>query len=175
MFLFLFFVWVIFNGRLTIEIALFGLIICGCVYWFICHFLDYSPRIDLFAARNAGLFVRYFAVLIAEIVKANFSVIRMIMSSRYVVEPAVVSFVTDLKTESARTMLANSITLTPGTITVSVEGNRFKVHCLDKSLALGINDSVFTKMLHEFEDRWQKQYGGFDMIAGYNADTDKKE
>ncbi len=173
MFLFLFFVWVIFNGKLTTEIALFGLVICGCVYWFICHFLDYSPRIDIFAARNAGLFVKYFAVLIVEIVKANFSVIRMIMSSRYDVEPAVVSFVTDLKTDSARMMLANSITLTPGTITVSVEGNRFKVHCLDKSLALGIKDSVFCVMLHEFEDRWEKQFGGFDMIAQKNESADK--
>ena len=50
-------------------------------------------------------------------------------------------------------LLANSITLTPGTITVSVDGNRFTVHCLDKSLAVGLADSAFVKMLHEFESR----------------------
>jgi multicomponent Na+:H+ antiporter subunit E len=83
----------------------------------------------------------------------------MIMSSRYDIEPAIVSFDTDFKTDSARVMMANSITLTPGTITVSVEGDRFTVHCLDKSLAEGIKDSVFVRMLHEFESRWEKMYG----------------
>lgn len=168
MFAFIFLVWVIFNGRLTVEIACFGIVIAACIYWFICHFLDYSPKIDRFALRHAGLLIRYFAVLIAEIVKANFAVIRMIMSSRYDVEPAIVRFDTDFKTDSARVMLANSITLTPGTITVSVEGDRFTVHCLDKSLAVGITDSVFVHMLHEFEDKWEKMYGDF---AGSDTGT----
>ncbi len=164
MFLFLFFVWIIFNGRLTVETALFGLVISGLVYFFICHFLDYSPRIDRFALRNPGLFIKYFALLFSEIVKANFAVIRMIMSSRYDVEPAIVSFDTDFKTDSARVMLANSITLTPGTITMTVDGDRFTVHCLDISLAEGIKDSEFVTLLHEFENRWEKAYGGFDDI-----------
>ena len=159
MLIFLFFVWMIFNGRLTVETALIGVPVSVCIYLFICRFLDYSPKIDKFAIRNAGFMFKYFAILFAEIVKANFAVIKMIMSSRYDVEPAVVSFDTDFKTDSARVMLANSITLTPGTITVAVEGDRFTVHCLDKSLAEGITDSVFVRMLHEFEERWDRLYG----------------
>ncbi|MCR4753996.1 MAG: Na+/H+ antiporter subunit E [Lachnospiraceae bacterium] len=164
MFLFTLFVWIIFNGRLTVEIMVFGLIISAVMYWFICKFLDYSWKIDLFAIFNIGLFVKYFGVLIAEIVKANFSVVGMVMSSRYDIEPVIVSFTTDFKTESAMIMLANSITLTPGTITVSAENNRFTVHCLDKSLAVGLNDSVFVDMLHRFEDKWEARYGGFEGI-----------
>jgi len=162
MFAFVFFVWVIFNGRLTVEIALFGLVISAVMYLFICKFLDYSWKIDMFALRNAGLFVRYFATLIAEIVKANFSVIGMIMSSRYDIEPAIVSFEMNFKTDSARVMFANSITLTPGTITIAAEGNRYTVHCLDKSLAEGITDSAFARMLYDFEARWEKMYGGIE-------------
>ena len=48
-------------------------------------------------------------------------------------------------------LLANSITLTPGTITVSVEGDRFCVHYLDKELADGVEDSVFVELLKEME------------------------
>ena len=73
------------------------------------------------------------------------------MSSRYEIEPAVVRFKTDLKTQQARILLANSITLTPGTITVSLEEDEYVVHCLDKSLAEGINSSVFVTLLRKME------------------------
>ena len=90
-------------------------------------------------------------VLVKEIIKANFAVIKMIMSSRYEIEPAVVKFKTDLKTTTARILLANSITLTPGTITVSLENDEYVVHCLDKSLAEGINSSIFVTLLRKLE------------------------
>ena len=77
--------------------------------------------------------------------------IRMITSSRYELEPAVVRFKTDLKSAPARIMLANSITLTPGTITVSLTGDEYVVHCLDKSLAEGINSSIFVTLLRRLE------------------------
>ncbi len=75
----------------------------------------------------------------------------MIMSSRYELEPVVVRFRTDLKTAPARILLANSITLTPGTITVSLEENEYVVHCLDKELAKGINNSLFVTLLKRLE------------------------
>ena len=48
-------------------------------------------------------------------------------------------------------ILANSITLTPGTITVSLEGNDFYVHCLDKEFAEGIDSSAFVELLQKME------------------------
>lgn len=95
--------------------------------------------------------LHYVFILVKEIIKANFVVIKMIMSSRYEIEPAVVRFKTDLKTQQARILLANSITLTPGTITVSLEEDEYVVHCLDKSLAEGINSSVFVTLLRKME------------------------
>ena len=95
--------------------------------------------------------LQYVFVLIKEIIKANFAVIRMITSSRYEIEPAVVRFKSDLKTAPARILLANSITLTPGTITVLLEEDEYVVHCLDKSLAEGINSSIFVSMLRKME------------------------
>ena len=93
----------------------------------------------------------YFWVLVKEIVKANVCVLRMILSPRLVPEPMLVYFKTDLKTNMAKVILANSITLTPGTITVSVEGDVFCVHCLDKELAEGIENSVFVQLLERME------------------------
>ena len=76
----------------------------------------------------------------------------MIGTSRYELEPALVTFHTNLKTESARVLLANSITLTPGTITVSLDEDEYMVHCLDKSLGIGIDESVFVEMLTKMEE-----------------------
>jgi multicomponent Na+:H+ antiporter subunit E len=89
---------------------------------------------------------------LAEIVKANFATLKLVCSSNVVNDPVLVTFDMDFKSETSKFMLANAITLTPGTITVSVEGNRFTVHCLDKSFAEGINTSVFVDILHKIEE-----------------------
>lgn len=151
MFILFFLIWVIFNGQLTAEIAAFGVVIAGVMYWFLCRFLNYSPRYDLFLWRKAPLFAQYMLTLVWEILKANLSVFRLIYTAEYELEPAVVHFKTDLRTTFARVLLANSITLTPGTITVALSGSEYTVHCLDKELAEGISSSVFVKLLKKIE------------------------
>ena len=151
MFFIFFLIWIIFNGQFTIEIAAFGVVIAGLMYLFICKFLNYHPKTDLLICKKFFLVLQYVFVLITEIIKANFAVIKMIMSSRYEIEPAIVRFKTDLKSTPARVLLANSITLTPGTITVSLEEDEYVVHCLDKELAEGINSSVFVTLLRRLE------------------------
>ena len=145
MYLIFFLIWIIFNGQFTWEIAAFGVVISGAMYWFICRFMNYKPRMDVLLCKKFFLILQYIFVLIKEIIKANFAVIKMIMSSRYELEPVVVRFRTDLKTAPAR------ITLTPGTITVSLEENEYVVHCLDKELAKGINNSLFVTLLKRLE------------------------
>jgi len=151
MFLIFFLIWIIFNGQFTWEIAAFGVVIAGFMYLFICKFMNYKPKTDLILCKKFFLIIQYVFLLVKEIIKANFAVIRMIMSSRYEIEPAVVRFKTTLKSAPARILLANSITLTPGTITVSLEGDEYVVHCLDKELAEGINSSLFVTLLERLE------------------------
>lgn len=75
----------------------------------------------------------------------------MILSPKFKNEPVIVQFRTDLKSKMARVLLANSITLTPGTITVSLEDDVYTVHCLDKRLAEGMDTSVFVRLLRKLE------------------------
>ena len=152
MFVIFFLVWVIFNGQLTLEIALFGLAVSGAIYWFICRFLDYSPAKDLILCKRFFLVLHYVFVLLVEILQANGAVFKMIYSEKYCFEPAVVHFRTTLHTNFARVLLANSITLTPGTITVSLKNDEYVVHCLDKELAKGIDSSVFVHLLERIEN-----------------------
>lgn len=159
MFLLFFAVWVILNGKVTLEICLFGLGISAALFYFICKYMDYSIRSEMLLFRLIPLFFQYFWVLVQEIVKANVAVFKLIMSPELQPEPAIVYFDTDLKTGLAKVLLANSITLTPGTITVSVEDNRFCVHCLDKELAGGLEDSMFVELLKKIEER-EEAWGG---------------
>lgn len=153
MFLLFFLVWLILNGRVTVEICIFGVFISAALFYFMCRYMEYSIRKELIIFRMAPLLCRYFWVLVQEIVKANVCVLKIILSPELQPEPALVYFDTKLRTGSAKMLLANSITLTPGTITVSVEGNRFCVHCLDRELAEGMEDSVFVELLMEMEER----------------------
>ena len=151
MFLLFFIGWIIFNGAITTEIVIFGLIIAAAMYVFVCKFMDYSIRKDISYIKKFFMLLQYVCVLVWEIVKANFAVIKLITSSKYELEPAMVLFKVDLETKMARVILANSITLTPGTITVLLEEDEFIVHCLDKELAEGINRSVFVELLKKLE------------------------
>ncbi len=151
MFLLIFAVWLILNGKVTAEICVFGLCLSAALFFFMCRFMDYSVKKELLFFALVPLLVRYLWVLVQEIVKANMAVLSIILSPDTEPEPAFVYFDTDFRTETARAMLADSITLTPGTITVSVEGDTFCVHCLDKTLAEGLNDSVFVRLLEEME------------------------
>ncbi len=151
MYIIFFLIWVIFNGQFTLEIAAFGLVIAGLLYLFICKFLNFSFKTDLLFCKRFFLLLHYLFVLVIEILKANGEIFKMIYSAKYTFEPAIVHFKTDLKSNFARVLLANSITLTPGTITVSLENGEYTVHCLDKELAEGIDSSVFVKLLERIE------------------------
>lgn len=72
----------------------------------------------------------YFGWLIVEIVKANVAVIARIVGPSHALDPVMVNLKTSAKTDLGKALFANSITLTPGTVTVDVEGDRLKVHAL---------------------------------------------
>lgn len=143
--------WVIFNGRLTLEIALIGLVLSMALFVFCCRTMGYSVQRDVRLMRRLPVAVQYIVILIIEILKANRQMLYFITTPKYQVEPQIIHFRSDLKNELSRVILANSITLTPGTITVSLEGNDFYVHCLDKEFAEGIESSIFVELLEKME------------------------
>ena len=121
MYLVYFLLWVIFNGNFTLEICIFGLVIAGGLLAFSCRFMDYSLTKERKLYRKIFLFFRYCVLLVKEIVKANFGAMHLILTQREEIEPVLVTFHSDLKTQTGKVLLANAITLTPGTITVTLE------------------------------------------------------
>ena len=104
-------------------------------------------------AKKIPLYLKYTVVLVWEIMKANVDVIRIILSPKMEIEPAVVTFKTDLKSEASLVTLANSITLTPGTFTAGLDDGDFVVVALDKSkFGEGLDESVFVEQLRKLEE-----------------------
>lgn len=144
--------WIIFNGQITLEIMVFGVVISAAVLAFMCKFMDYSLQKELRVYKNSVAFLEYIVLLIREIIKANLAIVPRILTVEEEMDPVIVQFRTKLKSDFTRMLLANSITLTPGTITVSMEDDLYTIHCLDTSLAEGLEDSDFEKVLKKLEE-----------------------
>lgn len=153
MYFLLLLLWIIFNGRITLEVFLFGVVICAWLYWFISKHMGYDRKREIALVKKIPLYLKYAVVLVWEIIKANIDVIRIILSPKMEIEPAVVTFKTNLKSEVSHVTLANSITLTPGTYTAGLDDGDFVVVALDKSkFGEGLDESVFVKQLRKLEE-----------------------
>ncbi len=148
-----FLLWIIFNGRITIEIVIAGAFISIMLDVFVRKILRLSLTVSnlLRTAKILPDIILCIIVLLIEIIRANFSIIKLVLAPQIEVEPCLVKFKTPLRTEAARVALANSITLTPGTITVSLEGDELLVHALNRDFAQGLNGGVFVKLLGRME------------------------
>ena len=87
---------------------------------------------------SAVRFLAYVPYLIYQIVRSNLEVAYLVLHPRMPISPRLVDFETPLKLEPAQVLLAQSITLTPGTVTVDVRNGRFLVHSLYPGAADGL-------------------------------------
>lgn len=146
-------IWIILNARLTTEVIVVGLILTMGVHAFCVRYMGYSREADLRILRRFFQGICYGAVLIWKTAKANWEVSRFVYARNIELEPHLVFFKTDLQTDASRVILANSITLTPGTISVAVNEDEFCVHCLNRHMAEGIEQSSFVKLLRKMEEK----------------------
>lgn len=151
MYLILFLFWLLLNGKLTWEIIFLGLAIVALMAVLEWKLFGYTPARELRLLRKAPILCAYVPVLFWEIIKAALVVARDILFRHFTLTPTLVTFRTDLKTDYGKFLLANSITLTPGTITVQVEGDRLTVHCLDKSMLDTSPDGTFQRWIRRLE------------------------
>jgi multicomponent Na+:H+ antiporter subunit E len=75
-------------------------------------------------------FILYLIIFIWECIKANFDVAYRVLHPAMPIKPGIVKVKLSLKTNIAKTILANSITMTPGTITVDLIDDTLYVHCI---------------------------------------------
>ncbi len=99
-----------------------------------------ASRLDVVDRESAPylrlhIFLAYWVWLVGEIIKANLIVVRACLRVEPDIDPALVKVKTTCRSDLAKTTFANSITLTPGTVTLSVDGDQLLVHSLYESAA----------------------------------------
>ncbi len=157
MFLLFFLLWLLLSGGVSTHICLWGLAVSAVITWFCRRVLGYDWHILLGDPRKLWAMARYFAHLVAEMLKAGMTVMRLVYTKPKHIEPRLIWFRTPLRTDRHKALLSDSITLTAGTITVRAEGNWLLVHTLDAPLGEGIENSSFQQRLMKMEESpWSK-------------------
>lgn len=110
----------------------------------------FSCLLSLYIAHRVGFFEqssglhllprlpRFSLWLLVEIVKSSLEVFRLVLDPKLPISPTVVEIEAEPEGEVGQVLLANSITLTPGTVTLDVFDNRLLVHCITREGAQAI-------------------------------------
>ena len=134
-------VWIILNGKVNAEILLIGIPIVFFGWVFAKSYLGWNIKKELCLYRLLPMIVKYLIVLVAEIIKSSVSVMGYVLTGANP-EGVMVEFSSGLRSPVANAILANSITLTPGTIAVSESRGRFLVCCLSPKYREGITPTI---------------------------------
>ena len=129
-FITMFVIWVLLNHKLTPEVLLSGAVVAFVIALIACSKCDVYMDIRFTPKAIAYSFV-YIFIFLRELVKSNFDVARRVISPKLPINPGIVEVKTSLKSKLGRMILANSITLTPGTFTVEMQDDRLFIHWID--------------------------------------------
>jgi len=133
-FIILFGFWLLLSGHYDLFHISIGLLCCGLV--------SHATHDLLFANPRAGdmrvivkRFITYIPWLFYQIVLSNMHVVRLALGPKNLIDPKIIEFKTKLESDISFVTLANSITLTPGTITLDIRDGVFYVHAVSKKTA----------------------------------------
>lgn len=150
-FVLMFLTWIVLSGNFK------GLLIgLGLISSFVTAYFFKDLLFPAFEQKYVRIFFRfngYTIWLIREIIKANIHMIYLAFHPQIKekIDPHIITFKTNLKSDLAITTLANSITLTPGTTTVTADRDGvFRVHAIDKVTAEGCPGVMLEKVAYVF-------------------------
>ena len=149
LFLILFAVWLLMSGHYSVLIVSLGIISCAfCVY--------VAKRGKLIDDEGLPIFfiprlLNYLIWLFKEILKSNVITAKVIINGK--VEPEIFTVKSSQVTDVAKVTYANSITLTPGTVTTKIQKDVFEVHALNSDFGNDVRTNEMDKKVTWLEGR----------------------
>ncbi len=148
--------WVMLNGTLAVESLIIGILVSFSITLLFCSglsfFTEFRATPQAFAAG-----ILYYIYFFKELVKSNFRLAAIVLSPSLPINPGIVKVRTKLKSRMGRLMLANSITLTPGTLTMEIDGEWIYIHCV--TVESPDIDEATAKIVAGFESYLEVMYG----------------
>ena len=149
MFVFLLAVWLLLSGHYDLLIVGFGLLSCLGVVLI-------ARRMDIVDDEGHPVHLTwraplYWVWLLWEIAKSNWAVIKAVFAPRSALQPKVIRAAADQKSDVGLVTFANSITLTPGTVSILVHRDWIDVHALTQETADGLMTGDMNRMVCKME------------------------
>ena len=149
LFLVLFALWLLLSGIYEPLLIVLGLVSCALVAWI-------AWRMDVIDHEGHPIHLTwraplYFAWLGGEIVKSSIAVARIIIDPKLPISPRVITVQASQADELGHVIYANSITLTPGTVSIDVLGHSIEVHALTEASAADLETGEMDKRVVRME------------------------
>lgn len=122
--------WLAYTSSLVRSEIMAGLIISLILSYFTYQSFSRDKGNNNILSRFLA-FLKYLPVFLWEMLKANLDVAKRVVDPSLPINPGIVEIKTKLKSDQAKLFLANSITLTPGTLTVDIIDDKFYIHWID--------------------------------------------
>lgn len=145
----LFLFWLLLSGFLTPGLMIFGVLTSIAAVAIAARMSAVDEEGHPLALLIGG--VTYWPWLIWEIIKSAWTVTKIIVDPALPISPTVVTVTASQKTSSGVNTYANSITLTPGTITVGVDGKELNIHALTQAGAEDLKEGGMDRRVCQFE------------------------
>ena len=128
--------WLVMSGVYTGLIITLG-VVSVLLVLLVVHRMDIHDHETFPIHLTRGIF-GYWSWLAREVFKANIDVARIVLSRDMRLSPRIIRVRSSQRTDLGHVIFANSITLTPGTVSVEIEGDEIIVHALTEELAEGV-------------------------------------
>lgn len=126
-----------------------------CVIIVLLFLYQNKTALDRFSLKSSLIILRYILeyilILCINIIASNVHVAMIVLSPKINIQPRMIAFKTHLRWDINKAILANSITLTPGTLTVQLYEDTLMIHCLDERFIDGLGNLSFDKILMKIE------------------------
>ncbi|MBO1225515.1 MAG: Na+/H+ antiporter subunit E [Candidatus Scalindua sediminis] len=142
--------WILLSGEFTFILITSG-IVASLIVAYLSHDIFIGKPDIKIETRRVFKFIKYLPWLVWKVILANFEIAYLVLHPKMLIDPQIIRFETDLKTDLGIVTLANSITLTPGTITVEANKEEFVIHAIWQKSVEGIIDGEMQRKVKEIE------------------------
>ena len=152
MFFPLFGFWLLLSPSINRESIAIGILLCCGILLYSRDILLRKEEMPLYSFKKIVILLTYIPVLLLEIAKSGMYVTKIVLNPALPIQPNFVNKNIKFKKNFSKVFFGNSVSLTPGTLTVDIAGDDFTIHVLTNDVTQGLEQSpmeLYTKKMEE--------------------------
>lgn len=146
--LFLMIVWIAFTTSFATQELVTGIFVTMIISLFVIPLFT-CCTLKILSPKRIYYMIIYLGVFTIELIKSNFDVARRVLTPSLPINPGIIKFKSKLPTDYSKMVLANSITLTPGTLSIDIIDDTFYIHWIDVKTT--DPEKTYTEIAEKFE------------------------